>query len=71
MRKKHNALTNALKYLLLLVGGAVSVLPMIYMLSTSLRPNGALYEFPRIFSPRSVKLPLKTTGTFLRRKSSI
>ena len=52
MRKKHNVLTNALKYLLLLVGGAVSVLPMIYMLSTSLRPNGALYEFPPHFFPK-------------------
>lgn len=52
MRKKRNALTNALKYLLLLVGGAVSVLPMIYMLSTSLRPNGALYEFPPLFFPK-------------------
>ena len=52
MRKRHIALSNAGKYLLLLIGGAVSVLPMIYMLSTSLRPNGALYEFPPHFFPR-------------------
>ena len=52
MRKRHIALANAGKYLLLLIGGAVSVLPMIYMLSTSLRPNGALYEFPPHFFPR-------------------
>ena len=52
MRKRHIALANAGKYLLLLIGGAVSVMPMIYMLSTSLRPNGALYEFPPHFFPR-------------------
>ena len=52
MRKRHTALANAGKYLLLLIGGAVSVMPMIYMLSTSLRPNGALYEFPPHFFPR-------------------
>ena len=40
-RKKRWSL--ALRYILLLLGGAVSVMPMIYMLSTSLRPNGALY----------------------------
>ena len=52
MRKRNTALVNAGKYLLLLIGGAVSVMPMIYMLSTSLRPNGALYEFPPHFFPR-------------------
>ena len=49
---KKNKLSNFLRYFLLLVGGAVSVLPMIYMLSTSLRPNGALYEFPPHFFPK-------------------
>lgn len=47
---KKNA-ANAVKYLLLLLGGAVSVLPMVYMISTSLKPNGALYEFPPRFFP--------------------
>ena len=47
---KKNA-ANAVKYLLLLLGGAVSVLPMVYMISTSLKPNGALYEFPPKFFP--------------------
>ena len=41
-----------MKYFVLLIGGAISVLPMVYMLSTSLRPNGALYEFPPHFFPR-------------------
>jgi len=52
MKSKKNTLNNFLRYLLLLAGGAVSVLPMIYMLSTSLRPNGALYEFPPRFFAR-------------------
>ncbi len=41
-----------LRYILLLLGVAVSTLPMIYMVSTSLRPNGALYEYPPRFFPR-------------------
>ena len=49
---KNNKLSNFFRYFFLLIGGAVSVLPMIYMLSTSLRPNGALYEFPPHFFPK-------------------
>lgn len=51
--------SNALRYLLLLLGGAVSVMPMIYMLSTSLKPNGALYEFPPRFFPSLDELTLE------------
>ncbi|QNK39129.1 carbohydrate ABC transporter permease [Caproicibacter fermentans] len=40
-----------LMYFALSLGGLVSVLPMIYMLSTSLKPNGALYEYPPHFFP--------------------
>ena len=49
---KNKKLSNLLRYFFLLIGGAVSVMPMIYMLSTSLRPNGALYEFPPHFFPK-------------------
>ena len=63
---KKNA-ANAVKYLLLLLGGAVSVLPMVYMISTSLKPNGALYEFPPRFFP---SVELRTTSISSRRKSS-
>ncbi len=49
----------ALQYLLLLIGGAVSVLPMVYMVSTSLKPNGALYEFPPRFLPTLEELTLE------------
>ncbi|HEY8420571.1 MAG TPA: carbohydrate ABC transporter permease [Thermoclostridium sp.] len=33
-------------YIILILGGITSVLPMVYMLGTSLKPNGALYEYP-------------------------
>ena len=42
----------AVRYALLAAGTVVCVLPMIYMISTSLRPNGALYEYPPRFFPR-------------------
>jgi len=41
----------AMIYLILAAGLAVVTLPMIYMVSTSLKPNGALYEFPPRFLP--------------------
>ena len=50
---------NVIRYVVLLLGGAVSVLPMIYMLSTSLRPNGALYEFPPHFFPKLSEITLE------------
>ena len=56
--KKRN-ITNAVKYLLLLLGGGVSVMPMIYMISTSLKPNGALYEFPPRFFPSADELTIE------------
>lgn len=40
------------RYILLVLGVVVSTLPMIYMISTSLRPNGALYEYPPHFFPK-------------------
>ena len=49
--KKRELPSNILRYVLLLFGGAVSIMPMIYMISTSLKPNGALYEFPPKFFP--------------------
>ena len=52
MAKKTGKSGGFMKYFLLLIGGAISVLTMVYMLSTSLRPNGALYEFPPHFFPR-------------------
>lgn len=56
--KKRNII-NAVKYLLLLLGGGISVMPMIYMISTSLKPNGALYEFPPRFFPSADELTIE------------
>ena len=50
---------NILRYLLLAVGTVICVLPMVYMISTSLRPNGALYEYPPRFFPRWEALTLE------------
>lgn len=47
------------RYLLLAAGTVICVLPMVYMISTSLRPNGALYEYPPRFFPRWEALTLE------------
>ena len=59
MVNKNKKAQNVVRYFFLLIGGAVSVLPMIYMLSTSLRPNGVLYEFPPHFFPRLKEITLE------------
>lgn len=38
-------------YIILSLGVIITTLPMIYMVSTSLKPNGALYEYPPKFFP--------------------
>jgi len=43
---------NFFRYLALATGTIICTLPMIYMISTSLRPNGALYEYPPRFFPK-------------------
>lgn len=57
--RKQHFLRSLPRYFLLLLGAAVSTLPMIYMISTSLRPNGALYEFPPRFFPRPEAVTLE------------
>ena len=47
------------RYMLLAIGTVIFILPMIYMISTSLRPNGALYEYPPRFFPRWEALTLE------------
>ena len=42
----------AIRYFFLLLGSVIFTMPMIYMISTSLRPNGALYEYPPRFFPQ-------------------
>ncbi len=59
MNQKNSLRSRAIRYLLLLVGAVISTLPMIYMISTSLRPNGALYEYPPRFFPQISALTLE------------
>lgn len=49
MKKKR--LTQIILHLILIVGLIIVVLPMLYMISTSLKPNGALYDYPPKFFP--------------------
>lgn len=62
-RKRRSA---ALRYLLLLAGAVICMLPMVYMISTSLRPNGALYEFPPHFFPRPEAVTLENYAYIIR-----
>jgi ABC-type glycerol-3-phosphate transport system permease component len=52
-------LISAVLYLILLAGAFLSTLPMIYMISTALKPNGALYEFPPRFFPSLDEITLE------------
>lgn len=57
MKSKKLILSAAL-YLILLAGAVISTLPMLYMISTALKPNGALYEFPPRFFPSAENITL-------------
>lgn len=57
--KRRKLAANILRYLLLTLGVIISTAPMIYMISTALRPNGALYEYPPRFFPPLNKLTLE------------
>ena len=61
MKSKNAAKIRAavVRYLLLALGTVIFTLPMIYMISTSLRPNGALYEYPPRFFPKWEALTLE------------
>ena len=56
---KTKTLLNGLKYILLIAGIIVVVLPMVYLISTSLKPNGALYEYPPQFFPKLSEITLE------------
>ncbi|WP_313131909.1 carbohydrate ABC transporter permease [Anaerocolumna sp.] len=56
---KHKIVKEILLFLLLTAGLLIVVMPMIYMVSTSLKPNGALYEFPPRFFPRIKEVTLE------------
>lgn len=49
---KQKKRSKIIRYFLLALGTVIFTLPMIYMISTSVRPNGALYEYPPRFFPK-------------------
>jgi multiple sugar transport system permease protein len=55
---KHKIVKEIILFLFLTAGLLIVVMPMIYMVSTSLKPNGALYEFPPRFFPRIKEVTL-------------
>ncbi|MGN6715121.1 carbohydrate ABC transporter permease [Anaerocolumna jejuensis] len=56
--KKNTALQIVL-YLVLIAFAILFTLPMIYLISTSLKPNGALYEYPPKFFPTLKSITLE------------
>lgn len=56
---------------ILAAGLAVVVLPMVYMISTALKPNGALYEYPPRFFPSLQEITLENFRYILGQKKFI
>jgi len=56
---KKRTLNQILLHILLIAGLVIVVLPMIYMISTSLKPNGALYNYPPKFLPTLEEITLE------------
>ena len=55
----------AVRYFFLLLCSVIFTMPMIYMISTSLRPNGALYEYPPSFFPQPENVTLENYNYIL------
>ena len=69
MKISKKAAYKGIIYLILTLGLIIVVLPMIYMLSTALKPNGALYEYPPRFFPKKIKeITLENFQYILRQK---
>lgn len=66
-RKKKNSMQVG-TYILLVLGMVIVVLPMLYMVSTSLKPNGALYEYPPRFFSKLSEITLDNYGYILSQK---
>lgn len=56
---KKNVVKQSILHILLVAGLAIVVLPMVYMISTSLKPNGALYDYPPKFLPTIQEITLE------------
>jgi ABC-type glycerol-3-phosphate transport system permease component len=48
---KQKTIVQLLLYTILIMFAIIFIMPMVYLISTSLKPNGALYEFPPKFFP--------------------
>lgn len=57
MRKKDT--DQIILNILLIIGAIIVILPMLYMVSTSLKPNGALYQYPPKFFPKLKEITLE------------
>ena len=62
------AVYKGITYIILTLGLIIVVLPMIYMLSTALKPNGALYEYPPRFFPKIKEITLENFQYILHQK---
>lgn len=59
MNKHRNNIGQLIMYFLLAAGLFIVVMPMVYMVSTSLKPNGALYNYPPKFFPSIREITLE------------
>lgn len=71
MRRNKIKTSSIIKLVLLILGATISILPMIYMISTSLKPNGALYQFPPKFFPSANEITLENYKYVLQQKKFI
>lgn len=71
MKITRKNISKALTYLVLTMGIVIVVLPMIYMVSTALKPNGALYEYPPKFFPKREEITLENFAYILSQKKFI
>ncbi len=65
--RQKRAVKAGLIYALLCLGMGIVVLPMLYMISTALRPNGALYEYLPRFFPKPAEFTLENFRFILSR----
>ena len=56
---KKRTFTQVILHAILILGLVIVVLPMVYMISTSLKPNGALYSYPPKFLPTLQELTIE------------
>ena len=63
--KRRNMLMKACLYILIIAFSVIAMLPMLYMISTALKPNGALYDYPPKFLPELEEITLENFSYIL------